>query len=242
MKGHHLADTPEDAKLVLDSFFPNGPWPASASDAMFGILGKSFYNSDAATWDAHLRTALQPLFAKLDSGELDALTEHPEGTLAYLIMCDQVARNIFRDTARAWAYDERAQKVAKAVVEDQKRLDAICNINPSWFYVLAHVFLHAEDAELQAFGREAWLKHAAKYKEHADAKGYETILLFTDAHMEPVEAFGRFPSRNRFLGREDTPDEAKAMAEGKIFGTPGFKMGTWKEAWLERTKVERGAD
>ena len=41
---------------------------------------------------------------------------------------------------------------------------------------------------------------------------FETIAHFADLHADIIEAFGRFPHRNGFLGRENTPEEAEYLA------------------------------
>jgi len=44
--------------------------------------------------------------------------------------------------------------------------------------------------------------------------GYDAFVIaselatkFTEAHKEPLDLFGRFPTRNECLGRENTPEE-----------------------------------
>ena len=42
------------------------------------------------------------------------------------------------------------------------------------------------------------------------------VIKYAHAHLNVVKAWGRFPHRNKILGREDTPEEKEAMEAGKI--------------------------
>ena len=41
-------------------------------------------------------------------------------------------------------------------------------------------------------------------------------VTYSAKHLEVIEKWGRFPHRNAILGRENTPEEAKGLAEGTI--------------------------
>ncbi len=44
----------------------------------------------------------------------------------------------------------------------------------------------------------------------------QVTLGFTEGHKEVVDKWGRFPHRNKILGRSNTPEEDKAMAAGTV--------------------------
>ena len=44
-------------------------------------------------------------------------------------------------------------------------------------------------------------------------------VSYGEAHRQVIEQWGRFPHRNKILGRQDTPEEEKAFESG---GIPGF--------------------
>src|SRR5262245_39873087 len=50
-------------------------------------------------------------------GKLDDWAQTPRGILALVLLLDQFTRSIHRDTARAFAGDERAQALAKRAVD-----------------------------------------------------------------------------------------------------------------------------
>jgi len=39
-----------------------------------------------------------------------------------------------------------------------------------------------------------------------------------DSHYIPIEKFGRYPTRNKVLGREDTPEEAEFLKDAPRWG------------------------
>ena len=43
---------------------------------------------------------------------------YPTGTLAYLILMDQMSRNMFRETARAFGSDRQALAAAKSAIQN----------------------------------------------------------------------------------------------------------------------------
>ena len=65
-------------------------------------------------FDAHVRERFGATLKAAADDELDGWSATPEGWLALLIVLDQFSRNIYRDDARAWAYDAKAQALALA--------------------------------------------------------------------------------------------------------------------------------
>ena len=50
---------------------------------------------------------------------------------------------------------------------------------------------------------------------------FETITQFAELHRDIIEQFGRFPHRNKLLGRENTPEEDEYLSGD----TPDFGQG-----------------
>lgn len=55
------------------------------------------------------------------------------------------------------------------------------------------------------------LEGAEEVKNHL-----QQTLGYAEAHLKVIKDWGRFPHRNAVLGRSDTPEEQKGMAEGSI--------------------------
>src|SRR3954467_9394496 len=88
------------------------------------VLGFWFSSATRPNWfeknaafDAEVRRLLLPLHEEAASGRLPEWREHPLGCLALVILLDQVARNVFRDTPRAFPSDPAARALTKLAIE-----------------------------------------------------------------------------------------------------------------------------
>lgn len=137
------------------------------------------------------------------AGALDAWQETAAGTLALLILLDQIPRNAFRGTPRAFATDARALAVAEAAIAR--------GCDKGWPMPMKNFFylplMHAEDLAVQ--DRAIDLYRAA---------GDREALLYAYMHHEAIRRFGRFPHRNPILGRETTPAERAFLDAGGFAG------------------------
>ncbi len=134
--------------------------------------------------------------------ELDAWMDTAEGALALLILLDQIPRNIFRGSGHAFATDPLALHFARRAVESG--LDRQVDADLRTFVYLP--FEHSEDIADQR-------RSVALFDSLGNA-GYSGYAV---AHLEVIERFGRFPHRNRALGRESTPEEQAWLDAGGGF-------------------------
>ena len=132
-------------------------------------------------------------------GAFDHWAETAAGTLALLILLDQIPRNVFRGEARQFATDAKALTLARHAVRQG------FDVTQPWpmrnFFYLP--FQHAEDMSAQDEGLDI-------YRRSGDQNAYYFALVHADA----VRRFGRFPHRNEVLGRETTAAEAAYLATG----------------------------
>lgn len=128
--------------------------------------------------------------------ELDHWAETPEGSLALLILLDQFPRNVFRGTAHQFATDPLARHFAIQAL-DAGQDQMMENDLRRFFYLPLQ---HAEDMALQ--DRQVKLFQAMTRPDDD---------RWAEHHHGVVARFGRFPHRNRALGRETTPDEQAFM-------------------------------
>ncbi|MET0289792.1 MAG: DUF924 family protein [Pseudoxanthomonas sp.] len=134
--------------------------------------------------------------------ELEPWLDTPEGALALMILLDQLPRNAFRDSAHGYATDSLALHYAHRAVAAGH--DA--QIVPALRAFLYLPFEHAEDSAMQARSVELFT-----------AMGEAEVLKYAIAHQQVIARFGRFPHRNRALGRENTPDEQAWLDAGGGF-------------------------
>lgn len=164
-----------------------------------------------------------PAFDREIADRFGALLDAPEavaawagtvaGDVAAVVVFDQLARNAFRGTARAFAYDRYALPIASAAVDAGR--DRELGVAQRAFLYLP--FEHAEDRAAQ--DRAVALFEALAADLPPDDPRGPMYLDFARRHRDIVARFGRFPGRNRALGRPSTAEEAAWLAGGgETFG------------------------
>jgi uncharacterized protein (DUF924 family) len=179
--------TPQD---VLDFWFH--PAQGESPDAPRRVWFRK-----NAMFDEAIRTRFGALVdAALDAGPV-AMPADPRVSLAYIVLLDQFTRNIHRDTPRAFAGDALALRAARALVD--RHADRTLAPFERWFAYMP--FEHAESRPSQ--DRAVTLFTALA----AEAPATQGALDYAIRHREVIARFGRFPHRNRILGRASTPEE-----------------------------------
>ena len=147
-------------------------------------------------------------------GNLDHWGDSPRGRLALILLLDQFRRNIYRNTPAAFEMDRAALKlcVEGAMEKKDKGLSPIERV---FFYMPLQ---HAESRKVQQKSREIYGK-LAEAVSPTYRETFETVAHFAELHADIVDQFGRFPHRNRILGRQNTPEEAEYLAgDAPTFG------------------------
>lgn len=124
----------------------------------------------------------------------------PKAELAALLLLDQLSRNMFRDDPRAFQSDAKARSIAKQAVGAGHHLGIEGPLRQFFFLP----FEHSETVSDQHRAVRLFVLH---YPE--DEK-----LLHARAHREVIRRFGRFPTRNKTLGRSNTGSEEKFLSHG----------------------------
>jgi uncharacterized protein (DUF924 family) len=152
--------------------------------------------------DAIIRARFETLVEQAKRGTLDGWADSPRGLLALIILLDQFTRNIFRGRPEAFDGDGKAELLSQRAINEG--MDKELTLAERQFLYMP--LMHAENRTLQNLSLE---KFAELKKEAAD------ILGFAQEHADVVERFGRFPGRNKALGRATTPEEEAFLASGK---------------------------
>lgn len=150
-----------------------------------------WFAKDAA-FDARFRRGFGEAHFAAARRELDHWAETPEGSLALLILLDQFPRNVFRGTGHAFATDPLARMFANRAI-DAGQDQAIENDMRRFIYLPLQ---HSEDRADQD-------RQLALYQGMDRAEDDR----WAEHHHGVIVRFGRFPHRNRALGRESTPEE-----------------------------------
>jgi uncharacterized protein (DUF924 family) len=141
------------------------------------------------------------------AGELGAWAASPRRCLALVLLLDQFPRSAFRGTPRAFATDERALALALSAV--QAAADAV--LSPIERVFLCMPLQHAErlDAQEESLAAYRRLLQEAPGQFRPFLAGVQTLA---ERRHSIVARFGRFPDRNRILGRESTLEEIGFLA------------------------------
>ena len=185
---------------AIDQGYPksDGMHPHSILHFWFTELTpKQHYAKDAAL-DQAIRTRFGETLEAAARCELFAWRATPEGRLAEVLVLDQFSRNVYRDTARAFAQDALALALAQELVASGK--DRSLPLTQRSFAYMP--YMHSESALIHA---QAALLFAQP--------GMEDTLRFELRHQEIIERFGRYPHRNVLLGRASTPEELAFLSE-----------------------------
>ena len=130
------------------------------------------------------------------SCELFHWRDSAHGRLAEIIVLDQFSRNIYRDKAMSFAQDPLALALAQQAVA--AKADAqLTQTERNFLYM---PYMHSESLLIHT-------QAVALYK----ANGNEVSFNFELKHKEIIEQFGRYPHRNKILGRKSTQQELEFL-------------------------------
>lgn len=162
----------------------------------FGRERKAWFAKDPA-FDAEIRARFLPLYERAAAGGLASWMQEPRSCLALVIVTDQFPRNMFRNSARAFAADALAREAARTIVE--RGWDRGFSVDERTFAYLP--FEHSESLEDQQRSCELMQPLG------------EELYRYAERHREIIERFGRFPHRNAALGRESTAEELDFLGQ-----------------------------
>lgn len=151
-------------------------------------------------FDQTIRERFMEPYEMAARGEFDEWQKNPDGALALCILLDQMPRNMFRGTPKAFETDKKALVIAKYAVS--KGLDQVLGPQKRRFIYLP--FEHSENLNDQRRSVELFEK-----MKNEDQLGYDYAVR----HLEVIEKYGRFPHRNKILGRDNTPEEEEYLAQ-----------------------------
>jgi uncharacterized protein (DUF924 family) len=155
-----------------------------------------FAKSDA--FDAEMRRRFLKLHEAVSVQPTEALSANGRTAMAAILVLDQMSRNMFRGSPRAFGQDAKALAIAEAVVA--RGLDQGMTKDERTFCYLP--FEHAEHPEAQA-----------KCVELMGSLGDPDLVKWAQAHKVIVDRFGRFPHRNEVLGRNSTAEEVDFLKQ-----------------------------
>jgi uncharacterized protein (DUF924 family) len=155
----------------------------------------------SADFDKRLETQFEKLVLQALNGQLDRWAGNSDGCLALILLLDQMTRNIYRETPKAFAGDEIACALSLRAAAD-KKIEAESYEAKRQFFLMP--MMHSEDIAIQ----DASLP---LFKAHTSERTYDYAIR----HRDIVARFGRFPHRNAILGRPSSDEEIIFLKEPK---------------------------
>lgn len=202
-----MADKSPNAGIddILDYWFEGYP---TDSGQLKALMKKWF--SVSADNDSELNERFGRIARAAAADELPAWPETAHGRLALILLLDQLPRNLHRGTASAFAQDTKALALTLGGIE--KGQDRTLNPLQRIFFLMP--LQHAESRATQARSTEAFSALAIEHQGGPTGPLLKNAAKFALEHREIVDRFGRFPHRNRVLGRESTDEELEFLASG----------------------------
>ena len=189
---------------VLDFWF--GDWPLTPEEnkqrsAVWFVANQDFDDDIERRFGQWVSAARRGVF--------DSWAAQPDDCLALIIILDQLPRNLYRGQASAFASDTQALALARSLYKS----DALEKLGFAERAFALMPYQHAEDLEVQIEGVLAYRQQldSAPKEWQAMMQGYTD---FARQHLDIIEKFGRFPHRNRVLGRENTAEEDEYLNSG----------------------------
>ncbi len=169
----------------------SGDWRADVLRFWFGLDPKQWWRG-GADLDHRIREIFLKLWEDKRQLPAEAFLDDPLTALAAVILFDQFPRNMFRDHADQFSTDHLALAIARAAID--KGFDD--QLEPRERGFLYMPFQHSENLADQ--NRSLLL---------FTALGDTDQLDYAQKHHDVIARFGRFPHRNKMLGRMPRPAE-----------------------------------
>lgn len=175
-------------------------WADDVLDFWFEELGPDDWYTAKETTDAAIRRRFQDLWQAFRVAIPASALLEPDAALATTLVLDQFPRNMFRGSAEAFATDPLALAVARQALHSGFDRD-LPDERKSFFYM---PFMHSEALDDQK-------RCVSLFQDSEDAK-------YAIDHHDIIARFGRFPHRNRALGRTSSREELAFLSEHEGFG------------------------
>lgn len=179
--------------------------PAEAANAVLHFWFNELSEEQHWRKDAGLDRHIAERFGKVRETVLTSGAERwrdtPQTLLAAIILLDQFSRSIHRGSARAFEGDALARELT-GVALDRGWVDTAPPARRR-FYLMP--LMHSEDIDDQE-------RSAAEFRRLG-----ERDLKYALLHYDQIKRFGRYPGRNKALGRVCTADERAMVERGETF-------------------------
>jgi hypothetical protein len=169
----------------------------SAAIIDFWFTNKPKWFLKEPEFDALIKKKFFVVYNQVINNELDSWSRKAEDILSLILVLDQFPRNMFRDTPKAFSGDKLALALAKEAIKKEFGL----KLNQEKRMFLYMPLMHSELLPDQELSVELFSKI-----------NNINILNYAITHHDIISKFGRFPHRNKILGRVSTPEEVAFLS------------------------------
>ena len=164
----------------------------------FDQASKAHWFAASEAFDQQVRERFLSLTQQAAQAELYSWRSSAKGRLAEIILLDQFSRTIWRGTSKAFSQDP----LALALCQEAISQGALETLNTDERQFLLMPIMHSESQAIHAWGEPL-------FKAHTTPEVYEFELK----HKAIIDRFGRYPHRNRALGRVSSQAEQAFLLE-----------------------------
>jgi uncharacterized protein (DUF924 family) len=173
----------ERVKAILDFWFVE-----SSPEELF---------KRSEVFDQKIRNRFMNDYKKAVDSQYENWQDKPESCLALIILLDQFSRNLFRDDKQAFAQDYKARLITNEAV-DRGYLEDI-SLDQKHFMLLP--LLHSEEISDHVYAQSLCDTYLKSHPQ------FNNIKKAWNDHTYAIKKFGRYPHRNKIMGRTSTPEE-----------------------------------
>lgn len=162
------------------------------------VGSQQFFEKDLS-FDKLLQKRFGGILAQASVAEFHNWRSSPDGRLAEIIVLDQFSRNIYRDTAAAFAQDGMALVLAQEAVAAND-LQHLQTVEERKFLLMP--YMHSESKVIHEQAIPLFEKYTNSETVHAEIK-----------HKVIIDRFGRYPHRNDILERTSSAEEIEFLTQ-----------------------------
>ncbi len=178
-------------------------WVDEVLDFWFKELTAQDWFGGDKTLDETIKTRFKPLYQDMRSNFRVDSVEDARTALAAIILFDQFPRNIYRGSPAAFGTDDMALGLSRRALD--REFDRQLSETEKQFMYMP--FMHSEVMADQE-----------RCVDLFRSLGNENGLKFAIEHRDMVAKYGRFPHRNKALGRESTAAEVELLESHPGYG------------------------
>ena len=190
---------------ILSFWFPPIGWDRHTSPSKEAV---ELHWAPNPNVDRFIRENYQFVMNHIERGELEHWIKDRDGVLAYIVCADMFSRRLYAGTPRAYTLDDHAVIAAKTLMG---KLNLYRHAEKA---LIMSPLLHSEnenDIIMAIDELDVLEKQSKAEKNNAMHENFKLVKGFAQQALIPIEAFGRYPQRNKILGRKTTHEEEKYL-------------------------------